>query len=322
MKQTDGAFNLSLSNALAVLRNLEGESELAVHVRASIREAAAAVQKERIVLELRKAAEALAAGKFLFPGEVEDVVLDAASLMASDCVSRKKHFDFWLKDPSLQVLAGIQVTDSGAGLACHAARKDSGIGNADARVYGLSLSDWEGERWGIGRLWPQRPDGTLEVKDEGFSLRVGTPRRFAVSQNLCGRSVMEVAILAAKAEGGLSRRILGKRKYFETDEAMVIELSSEDVLELAAFAQDGAVLRADKVYFPFGADFMESGLRRGWRRDDSGLLAGCGTTALCRIKVPASFFPEVVRVLRVVDMAEDEFVKRLLDLQAEAAGIG
>ena len=139
---------MSLSNALAVLRNLEGKNGLAVHVRATIREAAAAVQKERIVLELRKAAESLAAGKFLFPGEVEDVVLDAASLMASDCLSRKKHFDFWLKVPSLQVLAGIRVTDSGARLECHAARKDSGIGNADARVYGLSLSDWEGERWG------------------------------------------------------------------------------------------------------------------------------------------------------------------------------
>lgn len=131
---------------------------------------------------------------------------------------------------------------------------------------------------------------------------------------------MEVAILVAKAEGGLSRRILGRRKHFETDGAMVIELSSEDVLELAAFAQDGAVLRADKMYFPFGADFMESGLRRGWRRDDSGLQAGYGTTALCRIRVPASFFPEVVRVLRIVDMAEDEFVKRLLDLQESGGG--
>ena len=173
---------------------------------------------------------------------------------------------------------------------------------------------------GGGRLWPQRPDGTLEVKDDGFSLRVRTPRRFAASQNLCGQSTMEVAILVAKAEGGLSRRILGRRKHFETDGAMVIELSSEDVLELAAFAQDGAVLRADKMYFPFGADFMESGLRRGWRRDDSGLQAGYGTTALCRIRVPASFFPEVVRVLRIVDMAEDEFVKRLLDLQESGGG--
>lgn len=323
MSKANDTFALSIPDTLAVLQRLEAEGDPdARMIRQAIRCEARTVSQRPVVLQLRKAAEDLAAGKFLFPGRIEDIVLDLASLMAAPRSGKRSRFNFWLKDPALQVLPGIHVTPDAVKFEqCAVKDRVEFKGFRDAQVYGLSLSDWLGDLdLGAGGPEAEQPEGVFAVDDNGVLLRSITPGRFRIYSQPSSNE-LEVCLYAEALEGAaVAKRRLGPRRAVWLGTELVVRLTAEDAMEITALAQKGGVLRVWDIFFPFGADFMDSGFRRGWRQASSGIPAGRGSLSSHQVRMPGALFPKVARVLPALSSNEKEIVMGLLDLQKSGGG--
>lgn len=311
-------FGLSISDTLAVLQRLEAEGDPDARlIRQAIEREAQTVSQRPVVLQLRKVAEELAAGKFLFSGRIEGIVLDLASLMAVPRSGKRSRFNFWLKDPALQVLSGIHVTPDAVKFEHYAVKdRNEFKGFRDAQVYGLSLSDWLGDlEPGTDGLGTEQPEGVFAVDDYGVLLRFFTPSRFRIYSQPAS-SELEVCLYAEALEGAaVAKRRLGPRRAVWSETELVVRLTAEDAMELTALSQKGGVLRVWDIFFPFGADFMDSGFRRGWRQASSGIPAGRGSLSSHQVRMPWTLFPKVARVLPTLSSKEKEIVMGLLALQ-------
>lgn len=318
MNKANDSFGLSISDTLVVLQRLDAEGDPDVRlIRQVIEREARAVSQRPAVVQLRKAAEELAAGKFLFSGRIEDIVLDLASLMAVPRSGKRARFNFWLKDPALQVLAGIHVTPDAVKFEHYAVKGRNEFKRfRDAQVYGFLLSDWLGDPApSVGGLWPEQPEGVFDADDRGVLLRFFSPGRFREYSRLAS-SELEVCLYTEALEGSaVAKRRLGLRWVVWSETELVVRLEAEDAMELTALSQKGGVLRVWDIFYPFGADFMGSGFRRGWRQASSGVPTGRGSLSSHQIRMPWALFPKVARILSNLSSKEKEIVMGLLDLQ-------